>query len=368
MPTDGRRIAAAMSGGVDSAVAAGLLVSQGCSVIGVTMRLWHAPMVEDCENPCCSAESVDAARRAARVLGIDHIVLNVADVFRDIVVADFISEYAAGRTPNPCVVCNARIKFGELHRRLMMLGVDLVATGHYARRTADPISGRWLLSRAADRAKDQTYVLYRLTQDQLARSLFPLGGMTKPEVRAIARSMGLDVAERHDSQEICFVPPGMYRDFLAAQDSALTTPGPIMDPDGRVIGEHTGVAMYTVGQRKGLGALTTHRGPLYVLEIRPDENGIVVGPEELLYRRSFDACDVAFIPFDSLEDEIDVTAQVRYKSPAAPARISPLGRQSVHVEFSTAQRAVTPGQSVVFYSGDLVVGGGVIRGRASRSR
>jgi len=343
-------IAVAMSGGVDSSVAAALLVSEGFAVIGVTMKLWHSSIDGSFDNRCCSVESVEAARRVARRLGIDHIVLNVSEEFHRMVVSDFVDQYSRGLTPNPCVVCNARIKFGELHRRLLALGVDHVATGHYARIDVDGASGRKLLFRPRDRSKDQTYVLYRLTQSQLARTMFPLGGMTKPEVRAVARSMQLETAENPESQDVCFVPQGRYRDFL-----------PIISPDGTIIGEHMGTAMYTVGQRRGLGQLQSkHDGPMYVIEIRPESNTIVAGPREYLYSTEFRAEQVNFIPFDVLEDEMEAQVQIRYKSAPAKALLTPAADGNVRVKFASPQRAITPGQSGVFYSGDMLLGGGII--------
>ncbi len=354
-------IAVAMSGGVDSSVAAALLVSEGFAVIGVTMKLWHSSIDGSFDNRCCSVESVEAARRVARRLGIDHIVLNVSEEFHRMVVSDFVDQYSRGLTPNPCVVCNARIKFGELHRRLLALGVDHVATGHYARIDVDGASGRKLLFRPRDRSKDQTYVLYRLTQSQLARTMFPLGGMTKPEVRAVARSMQLETAENPESQDVCFVPQGRYRDFLIHERPELGAPGPIISPDGTIIGEHMGTAMYTVGQRRGLGQLQSkHDGPMYVIEIRPESNTIVAGPREYLYSTEFRAEQVNFIPFDVLEDEMEAQVQIRYKSAPAKALLTPAADGNVRVKFASPQRAITPGQSGVFYSGDMLLGGGII--------
>jgi len=354
-------IAVAMSGGVDSSVAAALLVSQGFAVVGVTMKLWHSSIDSSSDNRCCSVESVEAARRVARRLGIDHIVLNVSEEFRRLVVSDFVDQYGRGLTPNPCVVCNARIKFGELHRRLLALGVDHVATGHYARIDIDGASGRRLLFRPRDKSKDQTYVLYRLTQSQLARTMFPLGEMTKPEVREVARSMGLETADNPESQDICFAPPGRYRDFLIHESPALGAPGPIVSCDGTIIGEHAGTAMYTVGQRRGLGQLRSkHDGPMYVIQIRPDTNTIVAGPEEHLYSAEFLAEQVSLIAFDALEDEMEAEVQIRYKSAPAAALLTPTTDGNVRVKFAAPQRAITPGQSGVFYSGDMCLGGGVI--------
>lgn len=355
-------VAVAMSGGVDSSVAAALLVQQGIRAIGVTMKLWHAPMEECDYNLCCSVESVESARRTCRKLGIDHIVLNVEREFRQMVVEDFIAAYSRGLTPNPCVVCNRTIKFGELHRRLMALGIHKVATGHYARTERDPSTGRQLLLQPRDTAKDQTYMLYRVSQEQLASSLFPLGALTKPEVRDVARILGLESAERRDSQEVCFVPPGRYRDFLLAERPELGTPGRIVDESGRVIGEHTGVAMYTVGQRQGLGRLRGYEAQaMYVVEIRPESNTIVAGPRRSIYSRELTVNDVNLIELSALREPVRVEAKIRYTAPPAPATISPLACGRIHVQFDREQMAISPGQSGVFYRNSSVLGGGIIQ-------
>lgn len=355
-------IAVAMSGGVDSSVAAALLVSQGCKVFGITMTTWHWPksIDEDPKGDCLGDEAADSAARVAHSLGIDHVAIDLSEEFRETVVADFAEGYAHGYTPNPCVVCNDLIKFGLLHYKAAELGADLVATGHYVKLRHDSVSGRCLLFRAADANKDQTYMLYRLKQDQLARSLFPLGDLSKAEVRKIAKTFGLEAADKPESQEICFVPPGKYRDFLSSQYPSLNTPGPIVNTEGRVIGEHMGTAMYTVGQRKGLNISADQ--PLYVLEIRPVSNTIVVGPVESLYSSSLQVHSTNFVPFDTLRNEMEVQAKIRYRSPASKASIAPMPDGSVRVEFVEPQRAITPGQSAVFYDGDLLVGGGIISG------
>ena len=356
-------IAVAMSGGVDSSVAAALLVSQGCRVFGITMTTWHWPesTYERYRETCLGHEEADSAARVARSLGIDHVMVDLSEEFRETVVDDFVSEYAHGYTPNPCVICNDLIKFGLLHHKAAELGADLVATGHYVKLKQDPVSGRRLLFRAADKHKDQTYMLYRLKQEQLARSLFPLGSLSKAEVRKIANNLGLETADKPESQEICFVPPGKYRDFLSSRYPWLNTPGPIVNVEGQVVGEHVGTAMYTVGQRKGLNIPADQ--PLYVLEIRPDSNTIVAGPQEFLYSSSLQVHNTNFIPFDTLCSEMEVQAKIRYRSPASKATIVPMPNGSVRVEFTRPQRAITPGQSAVFYDGDLLVGGGIISGK-----
>ncbi|HHY62840.1 MAG TPA: tRNA 2-thiouridine(34) synthase MnmA [Firmicutes bacterium] len=353
-------IAVAMSGGVDSSVAAALLVAQGHRVIGITMTTWHwpGPFEGDACGDSFGEEAADSAARVARSLGIDHVVVDLSEEFKKTVVADFVRAYAGGSTPNPCVICNQLIKFDLLHHKARELGADMVATGHYARLRQDAVSGRYLLLRPADSRKDQTYMLYRLGQEQLARSVFPLGDLEKVQVRKIAKSIGLEAADRPESQEICFLPPGKYREFLASNEPSFQTPGPIVNTEGHVIGEHRGIAMYTVGQRKGL-SLAADR-PLYVLEIRPDSNTIIVGPVERLYSSWLEVESTNFIPFDTLSDKMDVQAKIRYRSPAAKAVIFPAANGRVRVEFNEPQRAITPGQSAVFYDGDLLVGGGII--------
>ncbi len=353
--------AVAMSGGVDSSVAAAILVEQGMHVIGVTLKLWHARM-DDCDdNLCCSADSVESARRTCRKLGIDHIVLNAEREFRESVVDDFIDAYSRGMTPNPCVMCNPAIKFGELHRRVATLGITKVATGHYARVVRDPSTGRFLLVQAKDRAKDQTYMLYRLSQRQLGSTLFPLGDLTKREVRDTARRLGLESAERRDSQEVCFTPKGRYREFLLSERPELGTPGPILDTSGSVVGEHRGIAMYTVGQRQSLGRLAGYEGQaMYVTEIRVADNAIVVGPRAGVYSRGLAATDLNWIPFEQPSGTIRANVKIRYTSPAAPATLAAEGG-TARVVFDEAQLAVSPGQSAVFYDGDVVLGGGIIQ-------
>jgi tRNA-specific 2-thiouridylase len=378
--------AVAMSGGVDSSVAAALLVEQGLRVIGVTLKLWHARMDGCDDNLCCSADSVESARRTCRRLGIDHIVLNAEREFRERVVDDFIDAYSRGLTPNPCVVCNPTIKFGELHRRLAALGIHKVATGHYARIERDPCTGRFLLMRPMDHVKDQTYMLYRLSQSQLESTLFPLGNLTKQAVRETARRLGLESAERRDSQEVCFTPKGRYREFLLSERPALGEPGPILDLLGRVIGEHRGIAMYTVGQRRALGRLADRGGAqgsneaMYVIQIRPTENAIVVGPRSSAYSRRLTASDLNWIAFEQPPEIMRADVKIRYTSPAAAATVSNVGAATAagaataltavaptgagltaSVLFDEEQLAVSPGQSAVFYDGDTVLGGGIIQ-------
>ncbi len=350
-----------MSGGVDSSVSAALLVEAGYEVVGVTLRVW--PWEEPEEEArrfgsCCSPETVGDARTVARTLGIPYYLLNYEREFDRTVISDFTREYLAGRTPTPCVVCNRQVKFGSLLRRALAWEAEHVATGHYARVETDPVTGRMLLRKGADSWKDQSYFLWPLTQDQLRRALFPVGGMTKTEVRARAKALGLPVADKPESQEICFVP-GDYRDFLRERAPEAFRPGPILDRAGRRLGDHAGLAGYTVGQRKGLG-LAVGR-PLYVLALDPARNAVVVGEETDLARDRLVATDANFIPFARLEGPLAVEARIRHGHPPAPALVRPLADGEVEVVFAVPQRAVTPGQSVVFYRGDLVVGGGIIR-------
>ena len=359
----GERIVVGMSGGVDSSVAAALLVEQGHDVVGVTLRVW--PWKED-EDPtrrfgsCCSPETVDDARQVARRLGIPYYLLNTEREFDRTVVAGFAGEYGAGRTPVPCVVCNRDIKFGSLLRRARAWDAVAVATGHYARITRDAATGRYLLWRGADPAKDQSDFLWPLTQTQLAAARFPVGHLTKVEVRSKARQLELVTAEKPESQEICFVPDDDYRGFLRRRDAAMFTPGAIVDAEtGATIGEHGGLPNYTIGQRKGLGLAGSR--PLYVVDLDPGRNTVVVGPAETLEQERLVAAQINFIACDPPEAPLRVTAQIRHNHAASPATVRQLEPGRAEVVFAAPQRAITPGQSVVFYDGDCVIGGGVIQ-------
>lgn len=355
------RVVAAMSGGVDSSLAAALLVEAGYEVIGVTMNLWpeEEPGVVEARGGCCGLGAVFDARAVADCLGIPHYVVNFRDAFEEDVVAPFVAEYARGRTPNPCLLCNRRIKFAALLDRAEDLGADWVATGHYARTEQDPATGRRLLLRARDGAKDQTYALYGLTQGQLARALFPIGALTKPEVRRMALARGLATATKPDSQELCFVAArGRYTDVLRGRAPHAFRPGPIVDLAGRVVGRHEGIAAFTLGQRRGLGVAGGER--LYVVALDPDANAVVVGPEEALYRSELLADDLNWIAFEEPEGPIACRAQVRYRGEAAPCTVEPMGDGRARVVFEAPVRAPTPGQAVVFYDGETVLGGGTI--------
>ncbi|MCS7272813.1 MAG: tRNA 2-thiouridine(34) synthase MnmA [Fimbriimonadales bacterium] len=352
----------AMSGGVDSSVAAALLQKRGYEVIGVTMQIWQESHPDPRYGGCCSLGAVEDARRVARRLGIPHYVLNFRRVFADTVIRDFIHEYRRGRTPNPCIQCNRYIKFDALLRKADELGCDYIATGHYARIRFNPHTGRYNLLRAVNKDKDQSYVLYMLSQEQLRRTIFPLGNMpSKDEVRRLAAEWGLWTANKPDSQEICFVAhAGGYYQFLREVAPDAFTPGEIRDKHGRVLGMHQGIAMYTIGQRRRLG-INTGGKPLFVLRIIPEENAIIVGDEADLYEREMIVSEVVWSSIPYLEKPLRVMAKIRYNAPMARATLYPLDDPCrVRVVFDEPVRAITPGQFGVFYRGETVVGGGVI--------
>jgi len=352
MPTP--RIVAAMSGGVDSSVAAWLLKEQGLDVVGVTMQLF--PEGEP-GSGCCSAASGDA-RKVAAILGIPFYVLNFQADFEEEVIAEFCREYARWRTPNPCLVCNSRIKFTLLADRARQLGAAGLATGHYARIEYCQERCRFILRRGIDLTKDQSYVLYALTQDQLAFTRFPLGELTKEQVRRFAFEAGLPVANKPESQEICFVSDGDYREFLGRR--LAFRPGPIVDQQGNRLGTHGGVAGYTVGQRRGLGLAGPE--PYYVVRIDPSSSTLVVGTRRATLAPGLLAADCNFISLPALESAVDATVKIRYRAPDVRCRLEPTGSGRVVVRFCEPQAAVTPGQAAVFYQDDEVLGGGTIEG------
>ena len=365
------KIAVAMSGGVDSSAAAAILKAEGHELVGFTMQLWNQrrglSVGEDGEplpSRCCSLDDVYDARRVAEDLGFPFYVLNLEREFERDVVAPFVQSYLEGETPIPCVACNSRLKFASLDRMARSLGCEKVATGHYTRVGHDPATGRHRLLRGTDSRKDQSYFLWELTQDQLSRALFPLGGMTKGEAREAARSAGLSVAEKKESQEICFVPDGDYAGFidryLEAEGRAGEAPsrGEIVDTSGRVIGEHTGVHRYTVGQRRRIGV--TRELPLYVVRVEPERGRVVVGGAEELLSHEFTAAGVNWVAFDEPTGPVRADVRVRYRHEEAPAAITPLAGGRARVRFDEPQRAVTPGQATVFYRGEEVIGGGWI--------
>ena len=354
------RVCVAMSGGVDSSVAAVLLQEQGYELSGVNLRMFHnEDLGESREKTCCSLADAEDAALVARRLGFPFYVFDFAQVFRDTVIRDFVEEYQAGHTPNPCAVCNREVKSGALLPRVQALGQDFLATGHYAQVERDPDSGRYLLKRAADRSKDQTYFLYMLTQDQLAHTLFPLGGLHKAEVRQIAETRGLVNARKHDSQDICFVPDGKYADFIERTTGHPSPTGPFLDREGRVLGQHKGLIRYTRGQHKGLGLSTEE--PLYVLEKDAAANTIRLGPDSALWTTELTAEQVNLISMPELTVPLRVTAKTRYSQREAAATVTSLPDGCIHVVFDEPQRAITAGQAVVLYDGEYVVGGGTIR-------
>jgi len=365
-------IAVAMSGGVDSSTVAAMLRAEGHNVIGLTMQLWNQRrlagregMPESVQGRCCSLDDVYDARRVAQQIGIPYYVVNHEDRFERDVVRPFVEEYLSGRTPIPCSLCNNHLKFDQLLIVAQQIGAERVATGHYARVAYDEARSRWLLKRPADTSKDQTYFLFGLTQDQLSRTLFPLGDMTKPEVRELARKHGLALAEKPDSQEICFVPGGDYKRFidayLAEQGEALSLPdtaGELVTTNGEVIGEHAGIHNFTVGQRKGLGVATG--SPLYVIQISGADKQVIVGGDEHLYSRTLRARRVNLISVEDLREPMRVAVKIRHRHEPAAATLERSGEDEVLVTFDQAQRAITPGQAAVFYDGEIVVGGGWI--------
>jgi len=365
-----KTIAVAMSGGVDSSTVAAMLRAEGHQVIGLTMQLWnqrrlagHPGMPESVQGRCCSLDDVYDARRVAETLGIPYYVVNHEDRFERDVVRPFVEEYLSGRTPIPCSLCNNHLKFDQLLIVAQQIGADALATGHYARVAFEDRKGRWLLKRASDLSKDQTYFLFGLTQEQLSRTLFPLGQMTKPEVRDLARHHGLALAEKPDSQEICFVPGGDYKNFMDAYlaeqgDSLPDTAGELVTSSGEVVGEHNGIHNFTVGQRKGLGVATG--SPLYVIQIKGDTHQVVVGDQDQLYSRSLRAHRVNLISLEDLPEPMRVSVKIRHRHEAAPALIEKSGPDEILATFDQPQRAITPGQAAVFYDGDVVVGGGWI--------
>lgn len=356
------KVMVGMSGGVDSSVAALLLREQGYEVMGVTLKLFSDEDIVQAEKEgktCCALSDVEDARSVAYRLGFEHLVFNFKDNFREYVMTNFAERYLCGRTPNPCIECNRHVKFDKMLRRAMELGYDYIATGHYAVREYDEASGRYLLKRPADRSKDQTYVLYALTQEQLAHTLFPLGTLEKTQVRAIAEKAGLVNSNKPDSQDICFVPDGKYSEFIRKFTGKTVPEGDFVDTSGKVLGRHKGIINYTVGQRKHLGISLGK--PAYVVRKDVEANTVTLGDESDLYTKALIAEDVNLISVEEVTEPMRITAKTRYSQTEQPAVLTSLGNGEYMVEFDAPQRAITSGQAVVFYDGDTVVGGGTIR-------
>lgn len=348
----------AMSGGVDSSVAAFLTKEKGFECMGVTMKLFHNDEVDIRENTCCSLEDVEDARSVAYRLGMPYYVFNFSDRFKEDVIDKFVEAYENGRTPNPCIDCNRYLKFDKLFVRAQELGYDYVVTGHYAQIEFNEETGRYLLKKSVDLNKDQSYVLYSMTQDQLAHVMFPLGGMSKPEARRIAEENGFVNAKKHDSQDICFVVNGKYSDFIEGYTGKTFPEGDFVDKNGNFMGRHKGIIRYTVGQRKGLGLALDH--PMYVIEVNPQNNTVVIGENEDLFSTSVTARNINLISVPDMYEPMRIKAKVRYRQAEQWATAVQTDEDTLKIEFDEPQRAITKGQAVVLYDGDIVVGGGTI--------
>ena len=352
-----QRVLLGMSGGVDSSVAGYLLREQGYDVVGVTMKVWPQDCISRAEDKCCGPQAVADARGVAHTLGFPHYVVDEADQFEQTVINYFASEYQAGRTPNPCVMCNEKLKFGNLWNKAEALGCDYIATGHYA--IIEHRDDRAVLRKGVDPRKDQSYFLFSLRQEQLRRALTPLGSMSKPEIREIARSLGLKVADKIDSQEICFVPGNDYKAFLRSHlGESEFHRGEIYDVDGNFLGEHEGIELFTIGQRKGLPGGSPR--PRYVVDLDSETNRVIVGDVEDLIAEEFEVDRVNWIAPGISNESVDLTVKIRYSHPGTPATLTPLEDGRARIRLHEPQKAVTPGQAAVFYQNDLVLGGGWI--------
>ena len=352
------RVVVGMSGGVDSSATAALLLEQGFDVVGITLKLWPQDCVSRAEDKCCGPQAVTDARAVCHKLGVPYYLIDEAEQFQTKVIKYFADEYKAGRTPNPCVMCNQNLKFGRLIERADQLGAQFIATGHFARLERSQDGTRVLLKRGRDLRKDQSYFLFSLRQDQLSRAMFPLGEKTKSDTREVARHCNLKTADKEESMEICFVPDNDYGRFLQQANLAQKHKGEIVDLRGTLLGHHDGIEFYTIGQRKGLGISSAK--PLYVVELDAEHNRVVVGDDSELDRDEFSVDRCNWIPFDQPPETLEVTAKIRYNHPGATATVTPQPGGRAKVKLHSPQRAITPGQAAVFYQDDLVVGGGWI--------
>lgn len=352
-----KKVLVGMSGGVDSSVTAYLLKKQGYEVIGVTMQIWQNDSIyEEMEGGCCSLSSVEDARRVAYNLGIPFYVMDFKEEFKEHVVDYFSKEYLKGRTPNPCIACNKHIKFDLFLKKALKMGIDYIATGHYC--IIEKKKDRYIIRKSKDSKKDQTYVLYNFTQFQLSKTLMPCGEYNKDEIRKIAKEIGLDVYNKKDSEEICFIPDNNHGGYIKRNYKDKVKEGNFVDKDGKILGKHKGIVYYTIGQRKGLNI--SFGKPMYVIDINTSQNQVVLGEIEDLYKEELIAKEVNYIPFKDLEEPMEVEAKIRYSQKSFKAKIIPLPKNKVKVLFFEKQRAVTKGQSVVFYKEDLLIGGGII--------
>ena len=347
-----------MSGGVDSSATAALLLEQGYDVVGITLKLWPQDCVSRAEDKCCGPQAVTDARAVCHKLGIPYYLIDEAEQFQTKVIQYFADEYKAGRTPNPCVMCNQNLKFGRLIDRADQLGAQYIATGHFARLEKSADGSRTLLKRGRDLRKDQSYFLFSLRQDQLARAMFPLGEKTKSDTREVARHCNLKTADKEESMEICFVPDNDYGKFLLQANLVQKHRGDVVNLRGQVLGQHDGIEFYTIGQRKGLGISSPK--PLYVVELDSETNRVVVGDEAALERDEFTVDRCNWIPFDEPPETLEVTTKIRYNHPGTSATVTPLQNGRAKVKLHAPQRAITPGQAAVFYRDELVLGGGWI--------
>ncbi|WP_410497287.1 tRNA 2-thiouridine(34) synthase MnmA [Cellulosilyticum sp. ST5] len=356
--TTKKKVVVGMSGGVDSSVTAYLLKEQGYEVIGMTMQIWQEGAPEDSDGGCCGLSAVDDARRVCQKLDIPHYVVNFRSDFKKHVIDYFLDEYQNARTPNPCIACNRYVKWESMLQKALQIGADYIATGHYARVIRDEVTGRYSLKQSKTLAKDQTYALYNLTQHQLAHTLMPLGDYTKDEVRAIAKEIGLAVATKPDSQEICFVPDNNYAKYIEEETGKKPVVGNFVNKDGKVLGKHKGIIHYTIGQRKGLGLSLGKPG--FVQRINQKTNEVVIGNNEDLFDTTVTANQVNFMPFEHLEGEMHCLGKIRYNQAPQPCTIKMIDEDTIQCIFDEKQRAITPGQALVLYDGDKLIGGGTI--------